>query len=519
MRNNILVAGKTGTLVTTGNLKSSVHAGRWALPEGDIAFFDPSNFDILNLTDWAITPEVGVAAGYRNSENELLARLGAGDKIIGSQITNLSCSGPRCAQNEVKDFMVDCVYPGEVYTVVIDVFDERSSQRTGSVNVGIPYKFTVTAEEVDQCTDCDEGSRLEQVLCAMVNKINTGTASGETPEGIWGRDRRIERQMFRAAKLTPFATTFSVDSITSGACKDCDGVTALGSLTIGSGEDEIVIDFSSLNTDLETGSILFNEYLVDVVNMINTHATANIWATLLTNGQNCCGHTIDIMHCADNLVLTDADGAPILGTTTEPLTKTCSKVEVCHTCEEVPASPTPLPGGIRIYFDPIGYEIEKCGYVTWPLVPVSMGRIYASDRGYQGFTKWCVFDVREAIYPMNLGWQWMEYELDTDMDGIGREYSAGIGSMYNNMTNDFPKRLGLASKPNEQYYAFVIEHFNTYYDKFSTTTFRKNEMRDIILVPKENETLRTAIMEALNLYSTSIPGKKLPVLDCGIQLN
>jgi hypothetical protein len=83
--------------------------------------------------------------------------------------------------------------------------------------------------------------------------------------------------------------------------------------------------------------------------------------------------------------------------------------------------------------------------------------------------------------------------------------------------NEFSKRNGLATKANEQYFALNIEHYNTYHDKFSTNTHVTNFMRDILLFPADAQALAVTIMEHINSYTASIPGKKLPVLTCGIQ--
>ena len=167
-RNNLLVAKKDSSLITTGSLRSIGNVRRWTLKEGDMAFFDPVTLDILDPAaafSFDDHPEIGIAVGYRNNQGELKVRMSAANKIVGDKITAVTCTHPSCGQDEAKDIMVDCVYSGEVYTIVIEVFDEEASQRTNNTNIGIPYKFSVTAEEVDSCAECAaEEDRLEQVL-------------------------------------------------------------------------------------------------------------------------------------------------------------------------------------------------------------------------------------------------------------------------------------------------------------------------------------------------------------------
>lgn len=517
VRNNILVGKRDAGILTTGNLENA--SGEWSLAEGQFAFFDPETEDILGNTgaiDAQLYPKLGIAVGYRDVNGKLRVRKTAGDFLLSTGLLpNPTAEVPRCGKNQITDLMVDCVSTsdtGEVYSITVEVMDSRSGQRFGNHNVGEMYKFTVTSEELDKCESCDSDSRLDQVVCAMVNKVNTGTVTGERPDYLFGENRSIERQAFHAAVLQKYATRITIPSATAGDCEKCNGVTALATFSVSTIGDPETLDLSDYIVD----GITPHENLPKIVAAINASNDLNVTAHLLSSGQNCCGHEIEIIHCEENATVKfiDNEDSDITGVRSTPLDdNVCTKVEVCHSCDEAAAA-TPLSAGIRFYFDPVAYQKWEYGYIEVPDVPIRMGNIYASDKGFLGFTKWCMFPQRTAEWPINLGWQWYWYELATDNGGIGREHSLGIGSVLNQIKLGQTKVKGIASDPDEQYCSIIIPSEKGFKDGDALGYGRRTRTRDILLIPFTETATMNTITDLFNSWAGSIANATFPEIRC-----
>jgi len=390
---------------------------------GDLIIYDPRTKRTVTPGVTAATvPKLAIAVACDPRRLGYPTRLKHvfGGYLDSCAMSNVTTEPGACGCNGVVDFYSDCTFQGTSYTVVIESRGDRTLE-THLWNTWEKESFTVNLNNY-ACNSCENGIDCMEVMCALVNKMNTHkkkTSVKKTGAFL----RRALKQQAKLRKWTAYVL-FEKDckyTIThhDTECDCCVNIDGIGGVSI----DGNVTMFknTTLANDPTKSPKGKQGRIVKLVNKAlakaNVMGSAVLKQQIVGSGAPCCDFQIILNSCVD-VVLVDGAGAPLKGECTNPF-ETVKKDPNCKGCSEgKPWTPT---CGIRVVAH--GQEVtcdcnNPVDNTLWYHREVRISVPKASDCWSRFLTR----VVQKPLPPRNLGVQWRKRIMNAVNGGPGHNY-------------------------------------------------------------------------------------------------
>lgn len=486
-RNDLPVkaAGQPVFLTPTGKVRKGQQILN--VVDGEIVAFNPKENITLDAAGIATAEVVSVAVGVDTTgdglANELRYLAGDNVNLIGG-VLDASGRGPICAAPQIVDVAVDCLEPGETYSLSV-FLDDAFVRSRYNFNESAEFVFSGVAPDLSNCDSCNTDTDCGDVLDQIVAQVNSNAQVDPTLLGertyFQAQDLVEHYQPFTALRL--YENDFNFDfTLADGACEECVDFTGITGITIdGSSTD---FTFTTLPGDTTKSVEGHIDRIIQSINQAFVDEEVNGSAVRLDTTGKCCDVSIQINTSAAAVTLNSDGGAVAATSTGTPL------ADLGKTC------------AMRFVVDTVDVDC-MCQYPTNKPVPNYWGRtidVQALSPSWKN-AELVVNQVQAQVLPTGLGYFWQ------DKEHYMQHHGGGGGDFRN--SNYYTGKIALPDDGSRFTSAATADCKQSYCQYTLTTesrrrgdhgTYRYNHAQALtyFLVPSNDSTTRASFETLMN---------------------
>jgi len=523
-----VILAPTGSVVAPGvnlygNLDGVMDSLNPVINVGDIAFFNyKTGVTVAPGVTSDTVEKLGVAVAIDSNRDGIPNRLrfGYGNYIDSCAVDNVRSKGGNCGCNEVMDFVADCTFQDEAYTIEIHTRGNREVYGTQHWNQWDRQSFTVNLKELS-CDTCENGIDTKEVFCALKNKINAHTRK-RSPQfhGNMVKKRMMnlaKERMWTAYVLHPIDKVYAIqmqDGI--DPCESCTFFSGVKSITIDEGDPVVfpgMVNAQGLTPKAK------EERLIKLINKAFENAgvegSAVVDKQLTGSGAPCCDFKIRINSCVEFSLqdFEDNDIEPI--EESNPLIEAIQNPANCVGCTEG-KSWTPT-SGLRV----VAHAQEITCDCNDPVDRAYWfhREVKISVSNQHNWTRYAIRQVQAPVIPTNLGVQIRKRILDMDSGGPGQDYDnwvidkTGVYMRDRNGTAWTESFRGLDCQ--DMFCGVSIEHSLRFDDNSVNGNINRAKGRTQLFINNKDTALYAAIKAILDPWLASTSCSNVQALSCG----
>lgn len=488
---NKVIAVKPGSTVYGGGLdiyaKGADGKPKLLVQEGQFVAIDPRTQKSLDASSIEGVDKVEFAVGWGRSKYgraRELRKLSL-ESIDRCNITDVAAEPYSCGTSAVTDIEFDCIKADETYTFFIAV-EDYISESFSPAYMPLRRYYTVNTNECTCEPVCEPTADCQELVKDYVRQIN-GIKKYKDDPGLhqWMELQPNENLPFYAHVRYENSFQFCLTP-ESAECDLCTHVPAITGINIG----ETLVEFEG-TTDPDDSSLTRREQLLDIVDQINdelgygTEDEKGV-ATLSGATGKCCDLKLEI-NTTESAVTLQGESDPIAPCGTEDF----SGANGC---------------AIRIVAKPVDLS---CLCDTGVPDPRILNKTRNLKVDVQGQSWSCgshrVIEVSKSTPPINLGYDWIQQDIDSAHGGSGRTHDNFNTFRGKYMTADPLSRIKSASpfiKCEEGYCSISLEHRGQYPGVFQTRGITV-PAKSHILIQHDDYTNIKAIQAIVNAFISS----------------
>lgn len=497
-RVNFLVSNKDYALKASGIDIDVLPSGipgddcRYNASPGEILIIDLATRKTINAAGIATVKKFGIAqATGSNGCATDLKWLFHPDFNFCEHKLDVKVASPNCGQGQILDvYLPNCTKNDT--TLGFGVWlDDSFVRSTNGYNNKLLYNWTVNNSK-QGCTDCDETSVCDELICALVDKINSTNQPDPTKyvHGIHA-DMAKKFQPFRAARLYPGVGTtknFCLTPTGSG-CDECAYIPAITGIEL-DGVDHAfayTVDPSdntrSLTSQIDRIVALMNKELIP----------RGGYAYRMKGIGKCCEYGIQVNTCIASVQLM-TNAANIVPCSVANVAATKDSIVICKDCSETP-DPEALTCGIRLFVDTIQVPCH-CAYPpNLPPPNTYIRRIQADVLGGDVGSEYIyVNEVQPPENPEGFGYYYQDKERYQSNGGPGKDWrytNSPFGDLQ--LPDEASRDSNTSVDCEEMYCVYDFEINYSALNNGPSNALRFNQ-RDLgrVLIRSKSSVLRTA---------------------------
>lgn len=351
-------------------------------------------------------------------------------RVIGSEnfdkcgIDEAKIISPVCSQPQILAAYLDCVKCWETYTAHF----RWSDNITRSFGIARDDQEAITiaySPECHSCDDCDPAVNADEVICALVDGINS-----EIDYSVGGLDYPdrvgfFPERPFRAVRLHENWYTYCLSPEAGDDCTSCNSIDSITGFSWGEGEGEEEFTLKG-NLDPNDSTKTLIAQLKNVAWQIEDAFTKTIgphagFAFVTGDGYNkCCPLQLHVIACVDDFVLDGAEAPLVVCDDIDPYPVFTNKVKCVDCASPEATTHTPTRGLAVIIEQPSGNC--DCDVSQPQAFYGRTGELFFLKDPNSSYPVIHATELLSPVFPRNFGsWiQWQEYQQDTG--GRGRSY-------------------------------------------------------------------------------------------------
>lgn len=500
-----------------------IYGGPTIVPaDGQLVIYD--NQSGVSLDAVSVVDRFDITLGVAHDRNRDgivdFIRKAAFDKVAKDYIFAYTAEPPRCAIQEVVDFLFTCTHCTQPYSITVTVEDNETQNQ---YPYNRPEAITFTANE--ECCSCDGCPDTSDVSCKLVQNLidQMNGVLTTNPLQVPTFSRRIVPYEFTAVRLyggEDSSQTFCFTPESSADCTTCDAVPFIESFEfdlmdgVGGISNPQTVTFTG-NANPADGTQTLISQLPNIARQINIALNGRGSAILTRGVGKCCPINLEINSCAVDMVLNTTASTPIEPCSTSNPLEPFDVPAQCLNCGDPALAQATYDYGIRLIAKDVTVPDTTC-FPPNPVKGILTRKINAYPSGGFSCGNSYVRKTQKAQFPENLGYQWQWREYTGANGGSGREHQA-FNKNYGPLNLPGAETRAAAGfvNPNVSYCAYAIEHGLPHSGTGVSDPFRVARARTVVLIPENDGTTIASFESIFGAYALAGNNTVRAIATCG----